>query len=214
MDVVSAFILLWVVIIFGVTAAYLHNLYAEKKKRKHELALARVRGVETAEQKDVATSQAKGKAYPRNMLGRARWKILAATIIVITIVAALAAVWYIQSTAPAEKSWRTLLWLNVRDDDTNGRAPHYTTEDFLVTGDEWRVGWSIHGQWDTFRIIVVDSYTENIIREINATGGLLTNNADDIDYFNIRGRFRLDLAVTPPNTTDLWEWVAYAQEYR
>lgn len=212
MDVVSAFILLWVVIILGVTAAYLHNLYGEKKKRKHELALARVRGVETAEQKDIGTSQVKGKASPWNVLRRARWKILAATIIVIMIVAALAAVWYVQSGN--EKRWRTLFWLTVRDDDIEGRAPHYTTDDFLVTGDEWRVRWEVHGEWDTFSIKVVDSYTENVIREINATGGLLINNADDLDYFNIKGRFRVDFAVTPPATPDHWEWVGYAQEYR
>jgi hypothetical protein len=203
MDVPVFMLFFWVAIILLVTAAY---LYKEKKKREHKLTLARARGVVTAEQKDVGTSQVKEKsrkAFP--------WKILAVTIIVITIVAALAAVWYVQSTN--QKLWRTILWLRVRDDDAKGRAPHYTSDAFVVTGDEWRINWIIEGEWDTFSIEVADSYTENVIREINATANLL-DNKEVLDYFNVKGRFYLDFTVTPPATVDYWQWTAYVQDYR
>jgi uncharacterized membrane protein YqjE len=134
-------------------------------------------------------------------------KMLAATIIVITIVAAIAAAWYLQSRG---KSWVMLDDWYV--DGLHSDTQHYTTDTFLTTGDEWKITSILRGYYSLCSIKVVDEYTDNVVREIRVAGP--SQQMQNVTYFNTKGRFHLDVTITPSESEPSWQWHIYVHDYR
>ena len=126
-----------------------------------------------------------------------------AILILLILLATTNIAWTIHSQ-PQEKQW-----FNIGRWDGTQRDYNMTTEQFSITGTEWRISWSctkvVGGS--AFKIIVYDVYTDSEVKTVlkystEALGG--------DSYLNVKGRFYLHIFVYGT----LGDWVVSINEYK
>jgi hypothetical protein len=125
-------------------------------------------------------------------------------VILLVLLVVIGGAWILSSQLqPKGKEWvRVGIW--------NGSQTEYnmTTEQFVTTGDEWRISWGCDKvvAASHFDIVVYDVYTSNVVKEIETPFETFSGE----NYLNAKGRFYLQIFIRG----DLGDWQVYVQEYR
>jgi len=125
-------------------------------------------------------------------------------IILLIVIVVIGGAWIISSQLqPKGKDW-------VHVGTWNGSQSEYnmTTEQFVITGDEWRISWGCNEvvAGSHFDIIVYDVYTSNVVKEIESPFQTFSGES----YLNAKGRFHLQIFIRG----NLGNWQVYVQEYK
>lgn len=125
-------------------------------------------------------------------------------IIILSIVIVVMGVAWIINSQPKGKKWVTVgSWSGTQ------RDYDMTTEQFVISGEEWRISWGssqvVGGSG--FHIVVYDVYTGNVVKEISTSA---FQNPSGESYFNTKGRFYVEISILG----DLGSWRVYVQEYK
>jgi hypothetical protein len=125
-------------------------------------------------------------------------------IVLVILLAVVVGAWVFTSQIqPKGKQW-------VSVGSWNGSQTEYnmTTEQFVITGNEWLIHWSCNQvvAGSHFDIVVYDVYTSNVVKEIETPFQTPTGE----NFLNTTGRFYLQISIRG----NLGNWVVYVQEYR
>jgi hypothetical protein len=83
-----------------------------------------------------------------------------------------------------------------------------TTEQFVITGEEWRIGWGCNEvvAGSHFDLIVYDAYTDSVVKEIESPFQTLSGES----YLSTKGRFYVKISILG----DLGTWIVKVDEYK
>jgi len=125
-------------------------------------------------------------------------------IVLLLLIVVMGVIWIITSQ-PRQKDWvKVGSWESREETETDYNM---TTEQFVITGEEWDIRWDCGGNVENshIEIIVYDAYTDSIVKEITST---LVRDFG-VSYLNLKGRFYLRIFIRGT----LHNWYVVVREY-